>query len=50
MRSRSSPPRGVPRADRRLLGRLQFDGRVGYGFLEYHDLLLDGVPQGINEA
>lgn len=33
-----------------LLGRFEFDGRVGYGFLEYHDLLLDGVPQGMTEA
>ena len=33
-----------------LLGRYEFDGRVGYGFLEYHDLLLDGVPQGMTEA
>lgn len=33
-----------------LLGRYEFDGRVGYGFLEYHDLLVDGVPQGMTEA
>ena len=52
-------PNAVPLRHRRegyhariaeLLGRYEFDGRVGYGFLEYHDLLLDGVPQGMNEA
>lgn len=52
-------PNAVPLRHRRegyharigeLLGRYEFEGRVGYGFLEYHDLLLDGVPQGMKEA
>ena len=52
-------PNAVPLRHRRegyqariaeLLGRFEFEGRVGYGFLEYHDLIVDGVPQGIREA
>jgi hypothetical protein len=33
-----------------LLGRFEFEGMTGYGFLEYHDLLVDGVPAGLEEA
>jgi hypothetical protein len=52
-------PNAVPLRHRRegyhariaeVLGRFEFDGRVGYGFLEYHDLLVDGVPRGIAEV
>lgn len=52
-------PNAVPLRHRRegyyariaeLLGRFEFEGRTGYGFLEYHDLLVDGVPQGMTEV
>ena len=33
-----------------LLGRFDFEGMTAYGFLEYHDLLVDGVPAGLDEA
>lgn len=52
-------PNAVPLRHRRegyqariaeLLGKFAFEGHTGYGFLEYHDLLLDGVPQGMKDA
>jgi hypothetical protein len=33
-----------------VLGRFELEGRVGYGFMEYHDLLIDGIPAGMSEV
>jgi hypothetical protein len=33
-----------------VLCRYELGGRVGYGMSEYHDLILDGLPAGMNEA
>lgn len=33
-----------------LLCSYQFEGRVGYGISEYHDLMIDGMPAGRTEA
>ncbi len=33
-----------------VLARFDFEGLVGYGISEYHDLMVDGVPTGMSEA
>jgi hypothetical protein len=33
-----------------LVCRYEFDGMVAYGISEYHDLMLDGVPAGLDEV
>lgn len=33
-----------------LVCRYEFDGKTAYGISEYHDLMVDGVPAGIDEV